>query len=568
VSVNCGANQTFTITPDGCHTIANVLVDGVSQGAIASYTFNNVTGNHTIAASFNVITYTIAASAGTGGGISPSGSVSVNCGANQTFTITPDACHNIQDVLVDGVSQGVIASYTFTSVAANHTIAASFVHVPSVVSAPATVTATQVLLGNPIGAERTGITVHISTVPGAVTYKVYRAPFGHYPEYDDNGGLAPTAPTTYPPAAPWTLTSVTADGGVDTPPTRDFWYYAVYAQNACGDVSVASAMTGGTLDYHLGDVSDNVTPGHGDDLVDAADISLLGAHYGINLAPNDPVGYLDVGPTSTNYVDGRPLTDNRVDFEDLVMFAINYGQVTTAARTKPPVASDATPATIDQLSIDSPRHVQPGDDDVVVTLGASGTGRVQAASARLTWDPKVVDLVGWTPGAFLLAQNGMLLSAAKGTLDLAILGQGQALTGTGAVATIRFKIVGAGDPMIGIASVDARDTRNAKVTMGATRIVAESAPTVTTLEPVAPNPSRGAATLSFSIARRSPVDIRIYAVDGRLVRSLFHGTKEPGVYSLTWDGRDDRGSAVAGGVFFARMTTDHATSTRTLTRVR
>ncbi len=54
VSTLCGASQTFTITPaaDGCHTIADVSVDGISQGPVASYTFPNVQANHTISASF------------------------------------------------------------------------------------------------------------------------------------------------------------------------------------------------------------------------------------------------------------------------------------------------------------------------------------------------------------------------------------------------------------------------------------------------------------------------------------------------------------------------------------
>jgi hypothetical protein len=566
VSVSCGANQSFSIAPDGCHTIADVLVDGVSQGAIASYTFTNVIGNHTIAASFSLVSYTISASAGAGGAITPSGNVSVGCGANQAFTIAGDACHNIADVLVDGVSQGAIASYTFTNVTGDHTIAASFVHVAAVVPAPTAVSATQVLLGNPAGS-RTGIVIHFGSVVGAASYKVYRAPYGHSPEYDDNGGAAPTAPTTWPPAAPWTLTGVTVDGGTDTPPTRDFWYYAVYAENACGDVSVASSMTGGTLDYHLGDVSDNVTPGTGDNLVDAADISLLGAHYGFNLAPNDSYDYLDVGPTSTNYVDGRPLTDDRVDFEDLVIFAINFGEVTTVARTAPPAKTDATPATKEELTLFAPAHVALGDD-VAATLSAQATGLVQALSVRLTWNPDVVAPDGATAGALLAGQNGVLLSATPGTFDFAILGTDQALVGAGTLATVRFKVIAAGDPGIDIAGLDARDTKNRKVVMDASRMVEQAAPTVTTLQPVAPNPSRGAATLSFSLAQRGMVDVSIYSVDGRLVRTLLHGVKDAGVYALPWDGRDAHGAVVSGGVFFAHMTTEHAKFTRTLTRVR
>ena len=70
--------------------------------------------------------YTITASAGVNGSISPSGSVNVAEGSNQTFTITANSGYSILDVTVDGVSQGAISSYTFTNVTANHTINASF----------------------------------------------------------------------------------------------------------------------------------------------------------------------------------------------------------------------------------------------------------------------------------------------------------------------------------------------------------------------------------------------------------------------------------------------------------
>ena len=51
--------------------------------------------------------------------------------------------------------------------------------------------------------------------------------------------------------------------------------------DGCGVVSMVSNMTAGLLDYHLGDVSDGLTPGQGDARVGTEDVSLLGAHYGI-----------------------------------------------------------------------------------------------------------------------------------------------------------------------------------------------------------------------------------------------------------------------------------------------
>ena len=68
----------------------------------------------------------ISASAGPGGSISPTGEVGVDPGASQDFTIAADTGHHIDDVVVDDVSQGAIGSYTFTTVDAAHTIAATF----------------------------------------------------------------------------------------------------------------------------------------------------------------------------------------------------------------------------------------------------------------------------------------------------------------------------------------------------------------------------------------------------------------------------------------------------------
>src|SRR5436309_3424143 len=198
VSVNHGDSQSFAIAADANHHILDVKADGISQGAVASYSFTNVTDNHTIEASFAIDThsltvntvgqgsvaknpdqasydhgstvqltatpatgwhfagwsgaatgttnplsvtmdgdktvtatfaintYTITASAGANGTITPSGAVSVNHGGSRSFAIVADANHHILDVKADGVSQGAVASYSFTNVTDNHTIEASF----------------------------------------------------------------------------------------------------------------------------------------------------------------------------------------------------------------------------------------------------------------------------------------------------------------------------------------------------------------------------------------------------------------------------------------------------------
>ena len=71
--------------------------------------------------------YTIEATAGAGGSISPSGSVSVREGGDQTFTITPDKGYAVSNVKIDGKSIGAVKSYTFENVSRTHTIEVIFV---------------------------------------------------------------------------------------------------------------------------------------------------------------------------------------------------------------------------------------------------------------------------------------------------------------------------------------------------------------------------------------------------------------------------------------------------------
>ena len=126
VEVANGGGQTFTITPDPHYSISDVMVDGVSVGTPASYTFDNVTKDHTIAAVFAADTFNISASAGANGSISPAGTTNVALGGNLAFTITADDNYRIADVLVDNKSMGAVSTYTFSNVQANHAIQARF----------------------------------------------------------------------------------------------------------------------------------------------------------------------------------------------------------------------------------------------------------------------------------------------------------------------------------------------------------------------------------------------------------------------------------------------------------
>ena len=135
VTVNEGADKAFTITADAGYRIASVLVDGadaISELVNNVYTFVNVTANHTIAVTFAPVsstTYTIIATAGANGTITPNGVITVNEGATQTFRITPNNGYRIATVMVDDVNvidEVVDFQYTFYNVTADHRINVTF----------------------------------------------------------------------------------------------------------------------------------------------------------------------------------------------------------------------------------------------------------------------------------------------------------------------------------------------------------------------------------------------------------------------------------------------------------
>jgi hypothetical protein len=463
---------------------------------------------------------------------------------------------------VDGGAAPLTSPYTFAALNSNHTIDVQFAVNPAV-PAITTLTATQVRTGNDSDGN-TKITLSWTAVPAGSTVEVWRKGYGNYPEYDDGAtpGSVPATPGSYPPAG-WTLTTVHAPGDTDEPGSRDFWYYVAYVTDTFSTRSPVSNQTSGTLDYHLGDVSDGSTPGLGDNKVTTSDLSVLGAHYGISGAAVDAVNYLDVGPTTDLSVNARPMTDHKINFEDLVMFAINYYPVASAPQAHAVPAASSQ----DALALTAPVAVHAGED-VAVRISFTGTGRVLAMSARLAWDPAVVQPVSFTAGDAALEQGGLLFSAAPGSVDGAVFtGTGQGFTGDGEFATLHFHVVAAGDPKFGFAGTDARDNQNHTIALatGVTAVTPKSF--VTAFAPAMPNPFAHSTAFAFSLAKAGRADLEVFSVDGRRVRTITSGVRDAGEYRLEWNGADDAGRPIAPGVYYARLVTAQGRFTRVVSRL-
>lgn len=380
---------------------------------------------------------------------------------------------------------------------------------------------------------------------------LYHRSFGGYPEYDDDPAAGPPSPPASPADAlsqGWSLADVDRDGLLDVAVAgRGFHYFVAFATDACGNSSSPSSRTDGTLNYHLGDVSDGVAACSGNNGVGPEDISLLGAHYGSSLSFGSPVACLDVGPTSDRSVHGRPMTDNRIGFEDFMMFAINYASVSAPHAAAAPVAAAAN-----ALSLEVPSLPGPGATfDAVVR--ADGAGDVQALSLRLAFDPAVLEQVSVAAGGLLEAQGreALVLSPASGVVDAALLGAGAGLSGSGDLVRVTFRVKAAGDPALSLAGVTARDGRNETVAIGTAS--AGPAPARAGLAAAFPNPFAASTEVRFGLPAPARVTLGVFDVAGRRVRTLLDGTQPAGERSVSWDGRDDAGLRLAPGAYVVRF---------------
>jgi len=222
-TVQPGGSQAYSIEPAAGYEVENVVIDGVSKGAITTYAFSSIAADHTISASFRVFGYTITASAGSHGDISPSGSVFVPEGFNQTFTITPAAGYHLLAVLVDGASVGAVTTYDFTSVAAAHTISATFEQ-----NAPSTITASAGQNGgiSPSGA--------VSVASGASQYFFFTPAAGYRVLDVVVDGVSQGARDA------WGFTNVGANHSISVTFTPDVYTITATA-NSNGSISPAGA---------------------------------------------------------------------------------------------------------------------------------------------------------------------------------------------------------------------------------------------------------------------------------------------------------------------------------------
>jgi len=83
-----------------------------------------------------------------------------------------------------------------------------------------------------------------------------------------------------------------------------------------------------------------------------------------------------------------------------------------------------------------------------------------------------------------------------------------------------------------------------------------------------PNPANPTTKIRYSLMNSQTIDLSVFNMEGKKVKTLAHGYQNAGEYTLVWDGRDSNQQILATGIYFYRLSTDFFSTTRKILLVR
>ncbi len=236
-----------------------------------------------------------------------------------------------------------------------------------------------------------------------------------------------------------------------------------------------------------------------------------------------------------------------------------YAQYRASLATTDPLASPV----IDEIFLGREGLADVVAPAVTATLPAAGAVGIAVGASISATFTEPVDPATVTAASFALAAEGRAATASTTSLDAT--GRTASLVPDGALdfATLyeaRLTVAvtdTAGNPLL----VEHRWSFT-------TEPAGPRIPAAAILLPNAPNPFNPATRLTFELAQPDDVRLEVYALDGRLVRTLVSRRLEAGAHSEAWDGLDDAGQAVAAGAYLVRLVTPGATQARKMMLLR
>ncbi|MCC6963892.1 MAG: T9SS type A sorting domain-containing protein [candidate division Zixibacteria bacterium] len=414
-----------------------------------------------------------------------------------------------------------------------------------------------------------------SSSPDAIGVQIQRIPWTDYPNY---GSMpTPTAAPAYP-ANQLTGTTILSAGATPSTPgnhtdvmglsnaTRDIYYFGAFAYDAAGNYSVAApSAQARSTSYWLGDLANEaVTLGAFDGLVYFGDLVHFSSTYGLNEGDGGYISHADFGPTHNNSPKGIPMPDDKVEFEDLAIFAINFDDVVPMAAKSSPHLTGVAPLPYTGMTLESRATT---DGYLVDLVLANGNNDAKSLLAEITYDRVNLTLVSVQPASDIVAGGQPVffktLDSENGiSVSVAALGNGVSFRGSGVIATLQFQQRTAQPAKVVLGRQEIRDNENRSLlpavlpTEEPVTIAAEAAAGTCVVYQNSPNPFNPDTKIAYSLPKASAVSVRIYNVMGQAVRTLVDGAQTAGYHEVIWNGRDESGNLAASGVYFYRFETD------------
>jgi hypothetical protein len=402
-----------------------------------------------------------------------------------------------------------------------------------------------------------------------------------------NGWSYPAYPAGSPPAYPATPVAGTGVGGTPIGGTgtthaitaRNVYYYSAFAEDWAGNTaSLDGSATDRAANYYLGDLGSGTgtyIPGSGgyNGQVNYEDLYWFSRLY-FSTSPGwtalDPnAGEGDVGPTlgnktyGANHRFGIARPDGRIDFEDLMIFSMNYNSV--APRIDVPSGSEPS----SELALEvrgNTQGVSAGEEMVVVLRLANNGQAVKGASMEVTFNPGVLVLVGAEAGpVFGSSAQGFFAyreNSGRIRIDQAVLGTGRTVEHSGDLAVLRFRAVGSGEAGVSLESGVIRDGENAAFEP-VLRAEGEGVPTVFALSQNYPNPFNPTTVIEYALPTDVRVVLKVYDALGREVGTLVDEVQTAGFKTVSWSGKN-----LSSGMYIYRLTAGEFTDIKRMMLVK
>jgi hypothetical protein len=282
---------------------------------------------------------------------------------------------------------------------------------------------------------------------------------------------------------------------------------------------------------------------------------------------HDPIA--DMGPVTGDSPDLVPARDGELDVDDLLGFTANWSWFNDNGYYSPsflggapgiafaPLGGPVESATTLTL-VSSMAQPLPGQT-FTVDVNIGGAQMLSAAMVRLAYNPVELNLVGVEKGELLARDNGtVLLNTIQrdGVVELCagrLNSEQPGVSGDGRLATLTFQI--ATPPESGFEFVyDLRDWRNDVLARGGSELTQfGSSLANTALFQNYPNPLNPQTSIVFALPTKQSVELAVYDLSGRLVKSLVSGPVDAGVHSIEWNGLGEDGAPAPSGVYFYKL---------------